>query len=80
MELTRRWVAALVMVAPEDRERLVAEVESRVAALYDVPPSRPMNEDRKPEDEVHARGPDGRAVKSPTTAGKKKRRSAKARG
>ncbi|VAX41949.1 hypothetical protein MNBD_PLANCTO03-43 [hydrothermal vent metagenome] len=40
VELTRRWVAALVMVAPEDREQLVAEIESRIVALY-APPSAP---------------------------------------
>jgi hypothetical protein len=37
MELTRRWVAALVMVAPEDREELVSAIEHRVAAAYDSP-------------------------------------------
>lgn len=35
MELTRRWVAALVMVAPEDREALVASVERRVVEAYE---------------------------------------------
>ena len=39
MELTRRWVAALVLVAPEDRESLVAAIEERVAAAYDLPGS-----------------------------------------
>lgn len=37
MELTRRWVAALVMVPPEERESLVAAVEGRIASAYDEP-------------------------------------------
>jgi hypothetical protein len=33
-ELCRRWLAVLAMVAPIDREALVAEMERRAAALY----------------------------------------------
>ena len=37
VELTRRWVAALVMVSPEDREQLVEALEKSVTELYDMP-------------------------------------------
>ncbi len=33
-ELTRRWVAALLLVHREDREAVVREVEKRLAQLY----------------------------------------------
>lgn len=33
-ELSRRWLACLLLVDREDRETLVIEVEKRVAALY----------------------------------------------
>ncbi len=49
VELTRRWVAALVMVAPEDREQLVAEVESRIVALYALPQAQPPETNNAPD-------------------------------
>lgn len=49
VELTRRWVAALVMVAPEDREQLVAEIESRIVALYALPPTPQLADDDTPD-------------------------------
>ncbi|MCC6660009.1 MAG: hypothetical protein IT437_03895 [Phycisphaerales bacterium] len=36
-DLARRWLAALLLVRPQDRGALVAEVERRVTALYDDP-------------------------------------------
>ncbi len=52
MELTRRWVAALVLVAPEDRENLVAAIEERVAAAYDLPGSNGIFQVETPMPEV----------------------------
>lgn len=33
-DLGRRWLAALLLVPPDEREAVVAEVERRVTALY----------------------------------------------
>jgi hypothetical protein len=33
-DLARRWLAALLVVPPEEREAVVREVEQRVTALY----------------------------------------------
>ncbi len=52
MELTRRWVAALVLVAPEDRESLVTAIEERVAAAYDLPGSNGIFQVETPTPEV----------------------------
>ena len=32
--LTRRWVAALLLAPPEDRERIVESVSARLVSLY----------------------------------------------
>lgn len=37
MERMRRWIAVLMMVAPEDREPLLESLEKSVTELYDMP-------------------------------------------
>lgn len=81
MELTRRWVAALVLVAPEDRESLVEAIEERVTAAYDLPGNIGVvhTEDPTPEapeaDEPSAAG--ARATKKRSIETKPRRASKK---
>lgn len=49
-ELARRWLAALLVVAPEEREAMVSAIEQRVMELYGrgsaEPPAAPPKEYR----------------------------------
>ncbi len=65
VELARRWVAALVMVAPEDREQLVAEIESRIVALYALPPTPPPEANDTPDPALIAPKPTPKPTPKP---------------
>lgn len=51
-ELTRRWIAALMIVPAEDREETVRAVEERVEAIYGASLPRPAAPARVAEDEA----------------------------
>lgn len=47
VDLSRRWLAALLLVPEAEREKVVRAVEGRIVEVYDRPEADGMQEDRE---------------------------------